>query len=73
MAEEYRFKVKTCYCGADLSALKAVATSNRYGTYPQAKCPNCGRDMLLDAPPVEPVAAAPAGAPTEAPAKRSRK
>jgi len=55
MAEEYSFKVKKCYCGADLSGLKAEATSNRYGNLPQAKCPNCGRDMLLDAPPVEPV------------------
>ena len=61
--EEYNFQQKTCYCGADLSALKAVATSNRYGTYPQAKCPNCGRDMLLDAPQVKPVVAAPIEAP----------
>jgi len=60
MAEEYSFKVKKCYCGTDLSGLKAVATSFRYGTLPQAKCPNCGRDMLLNAPPVEPVVLAPA-------------
>jgi len=55
MADEYSFKVKTCYCGANLSGLKAEPTSFRYGTQPQAKCPECGRNMLLDAPPVEPV------------------
>ena len=65
--EEYNFKVKTCYCGADLSTLKADATSFRYGTQPQAKCPNCGRDMLLDAPPVEPVVKAPATEASAAP------
>jgi len=51
--EEYGFKVKKCYCGADLSGLKAVATSYRYGNLPQAKCPNCGRDMLLNVPVVK--------------------
>jgi len=55
MTEEYGFKVIKCYCGADLSGLKAVASSYRYGAQPQARCPNCGRDMLLDAPPIEPV------------------
>jgi len=45
--EEYSFKVKTCYCGANLSGLKAEATSNRFGTLPQGKCPECGRNMLL--------------------------
>ena len=69
--EEYSFKVKTCYCGADLSNLKAAPSSNRYGTLPQAKCPKCGRDMLLDAPPVEPVVKAPAAEASAAPAKRS--
>jgi len=68
MAEEYGFKVKKCYCGADLSTLKAEAISFRYGTQPQAKCPECGRDMLLDAPPVEPVMPA-----SNAPAKSKSK
>jgi len=63
--EEYGFKHKKCYCGLDLTGQKAVATSYRFGSLPQAKCPNpdCGRDMLLDAPPVEPVVAAPTEAP----------
>jgi len=60
MGEEYSFKVKKCYCGTVLAGLKAEATSFRYGTQPQAKCPNCGRDMLLDAPPVEPAVPVPA-------------
>ena len=68
MAEEYGFKVKKCYCGTDLSGLTAEATSYRYGTLPQAKCPECGREMLLDAPPVEPIGEAPA-----APAKSKSK
>jgi hypothetical protein len=71
--EEYSFKVKTCYCGADLSGLKTEATSYRYGTQPQAKCPNCGRDMLLDAPAIEPVieSRAASAAPARASAKKS--
>ena len=73
MASEYSFKVKTCYCGADLTGLKAEATSYRYGTLPQGKCPNCGRDMLLDAPPVEPTMPAPATASVpEPPARATR-
>jgi len=60
MADEYNFKVKKCYCGTALAGLKAAASSYRYGTQPQAKCPGCGRNMLLDAPPVEPVVLAPA-------------
>jgi len=43
-----------------------------YGNLPQAKCPECGRSMLLDAPPVEevaPVAEAPA-APAKAKSKK---
>jgi len=63
MTEKYKFKVKKCYCGTDLSGLEVPATSNRYGNLPQGKCPECGRDMLLDAPPVEPVIPAPMKAP----------
>lgn len=50
MASEYSFKLETCSCGADLSGLKAEATSYRDGRFPQAKCPNCGNDLLLEAP-----------------------
>lgn len=71
--EEYGFQHKTCYCGTDLSGLKAEATSYRYGTMPQAKCPNCGRDMPLDAPPVEDVMEAPVVAAAPAPAKSKSK
>jgi len=70
MADEYNFKVKKCYCGTALAGLKAAASSYRYGTQPQAKCPNCGRDMLLDAPLVEPVMPAPV-APAKAPVKKA--
>lgn len=71
---EYGFEQKTCYCGADLAVLKAVATSYRYGTLPQAKCPNCGRDMLLDAPALEtPIMPEPAAPEAPARATRSRK
>jgi len=70
MGEEYGFKVKKCYCGADLSRLQAEATSFRYGRLPQAKCPECGRDMLLDAEPVEAVRPAPAKVSTKTTAKK---
>ena len=56
---EYSFKQETCYCGADLVGVKAAATSNRFGRLPQGKCPSCGRELLLDAPPVEPAMPAP--------------
>lgn len=68
MADEYGFKQKTCYCGANLAGLQVEATSNRFGTLPQGKCPECGREMLLNAPPVEevmPVVAAPVKAPAK--------
>lgn len=73
MADEYGFKHKTCYCGLDLSGLKVVPTSFRYGTQPQAKCPECGRSMLLDAPPVEDVMSTPAPPAEDAPAPAKSK
>ena len=60
MAEEYGFKRKDCYCGLDLKGKKVEVVGLWRDTQPMGKCPNCGRDMLLDAPPVEPVIVAPA-------------
>jgi len=65
------FKQETCYCGADLSGLTAEVTGYRFGTLPQGRCPNCGRSMLLDAPPIEP--ALPARPEPPARATRSRR
>jgi hypothetical protein len=73
MAEEYSFKQEKCYCGADLSGLQASPTSNRYGTYPQAKCPECGRELLLNAPPVMPSMEPPGAEAAAAETRRSRK
>jgi len=73
MAEEYGFKQKTCYCGANLAGLQVVATSNRFWALPQGKCPECGREMLLDAPPVEPVMPVKAPAKTVMPVKAPAK
>lgn len=70
MATKYSFRQETCYCGADLSGLKEVATSNRFRNLPQAKCPECGRELLLDAPAVEPaLAVSPGEEPVAAPKK----
>jgi hypothetical protein len=45
-------------------------SSNRFDRYPQGKCPECGRQLLLDTDPVMPSTAPPgAGA---AGTKRSR-
>lgn len=69
MAEKYKFKVAKCYCGTDLSGLEVSASSNRYGNLPQGTCPECGRQMLLNAPAIEPVAPAP----TKASVSKSKK
>lgn len=58
MALEYSFKLSACDCGADLTGLKAEVTFIRFGTSPLGKCPECGREMLLDVPAPEPPAKA---------------
>jgi hypothetical protein len=73
MAEEYSFKQEKCYCGANLSGVMAEATSNRYDMFPQGKCPECGRELLLNVPPVEPSTVAPGAGVAAAETRRSRK
>ena len=61
--EEYKFRHKVCDCGLDLSGKVSIVTSLR-GVRLMGACPSCGKQMPLDAPPVEPVV-------PKAPAKKS--
>jgi hypothetical protein len=72
---EYGFKRKECYCGLDLTGQKAEVARLWRDTQPVGKCPNpeCGRELLLDAPPVMPSTEPPEAEATAADTKRSRK
>lgn len=59
MAEEYGFQREICFCGLDLTDKKAAVSGSFEARYPTGKCPGCGKNLILDAPPIEPEIPAP--------------
>jgi len=49
----FGFKNETCLCGATLAELTVQVESYMYDNFPQGKCPKCGKELLLKAPPLD--------------------
>ena len=69
-AKEYKFRHRVCDCGLNLSDKVSVVTSLHRSARLMGTCPGCGKQMLLNAPLVDPAIPAPAKAPVKSISKK---